>query len=52
MNPSEYALKEIYVGRRKSDNGRFFFELEPTGYKPVFLGKFLDFENLPDAFKA
>ncbi len=51
-SPTEYTLKDIYAGRRQQDNGRYYFTLERTGYKPEFLAKFIDVEGLPQEFRG
>jgi len=50
--PQEYVLREIYAAVRQVRDGKIFFELKPTGYKPEFLEKFVDFENLPAIFRS
>ena len=51
-HPQEYALKDIYAAERRVDAGKISFELKSTGYKPEFLEKFVDMENLPAAFRS
>jgi len=50
--PQEYTLRDIYAAERKVEDGRIVFELKPTGYKPAFLQKFVDFENVPAIFRS
>ena len=50
--PSEYATKDIYTAVRKPGDGGLIYELKPTGYKPAFLEKFVDLENLPAMFRS
>ncbi len=51
-HPQEYTLQDIYAAERRVEDGKVVFELKPTGYKPAFLEKFVDLENLPAMFRS
>jgi len=51
-HPSEYATRDIYFADPKAGASGEASNLKPTGYKPGFIEKFVDLDNLPAMFRG
>ncbi|MGE5279254.1 MAG: CpaF family protein [Deltaproteobacteria bacterium] len=50
-NPATYATRDIYAAARRPGDGEIHYDLKATGYRPVFLDKFVDLADVPAAFR-